>query len=111
MHHQFLMVAADEAASGVSGCSIDSLFQTLQQVEQEMGVGLLDASNVWFRSADDHIAGLSRPAFRARAEAGAVNGDTTVFNNTVRSVGDVRGGRWELPLRDSWHAKAFPAAV
>ena len=33
-----------------------------------------------------------------------VTGATVVFNNTVSTVGDLRGGRWEVPASESWHA-------
>jgi hypothetical protein len=110
-HDQFLVLAADERATGVSGCSIDSLFGALRQVQQELGATLLDSTTVWFRDRDGHVRGLSRPEFRALARSGGVDADTVVFDNTVATVGDVRQGRWETALRDSWHARAFPLAA
>lgn len=104
---RFLLVAADERASQVSGCSIDSLFHTLQQVEKEAGIPLTDRTPIWFRDATGAIQAKARPEFRRLMREGAVNADTSVFDNTVATVGDVRGGRWELPLRDSWHARVF----
>lgn len=110
-HGRFLLVAADERATGVSGCSIDSLFHTLQAVGAELGAELLDRSGVWFRGADGEIRVVSRPEFRALARAGEVGEDTVVFNHTVGTVGEMRNGRWEVPLRDSWHAQAFPGGT
>ncbi len=106
-YDRFLLVAADEAATGVSGCSIDSLFHTLQQLEREMGIRLLDSSAVWFRAEDGEIRHSARAEFRERVRAGTVDEDTVVFDNTVRSVGQLREGRWETPARASWHAQAF----
>lgn len=105
---RFLLVAADEAATGVSGCSIDGLFRVLQQTGDELGVPLVGSSGVWFRDADGEVRSATRPEFRRLAAAGAVGPETLVFDNTVSSLGDVRAGRWERPLRDSWHARAFP---
>ncbi len=110
-HDRFLLVAADERATGVSGCSIDSLFRALKELERELQVSLLDSSLVYYRSEDGAIQALSRGEFRERVRAGEVAEDTVVFDNTVRSVGEVREGRWELPMRDSWHARAFPLAT
>lgn len=107
-HDRFLLVAADERATGVSGCSIDSLFRRLQELERELGVSLLDSALVYYRAEDGSIQALPRGEFRERVKAGEVGDDTLVFDNTVRSVGEVREGWWELPMRDSWHAKAFP---
>ena len=33
--------------------------------------------------------------------------DTIVFDNTIQSVSSLRNGRWELPAKASWHARAF----
>ncbi|HEV2131779.1 MAG TPA: hypothetical protein VGR27_11780 [Longimicrobiaceae bacterium] len=106
-HDRFLLVAADERATGVSGCSIDTLFRRLQELERELGVSLLDSSLVYYRAEDGAIQALPRADFRQRVRAEEVGEETVVFDNTVRSVEEVREGRWELPMRDSWHAQAF----
>lgn len=109
-YDRFLFVAADERATGVSGCSIDTLYRMLQELEDELGVRLRDSSPVWYRTEDGSIRTVSRSEFRELARAGEVGEDTVVFDNTVRSVGAGRKG-WEIPLRESWHAKAFPVGA
>ena len=104
---RFLLVGADERATGVSGCSIDTLYRALGGLEAATGVPMRDASLVFYRDAAGEIQAEPRAAFRERARAGGVDGETPVFDNTVGSVGDLRAGRWELPLRESWHARAF----
>ncbi len=106
-HGRFLLVGADERATGVSGCSIDSLFRALGELEGEIGVPLRDASLVFYRDPSGAVQAEPRPAFRERARAGGVDEETIVFDNTAATVGDLRAGRWEKPLRDSWHARAF----
>ena len=108
-HGQFLLIAADERATGVSGCSIDSLFHTLGEVEETIGTELRrTASLVLYRDAEGAVRATGRPEFRLLAQEGAVSEDTVVFDNTVATVGDLRAGKWERPFRDAWHAKAFP---
>jgi hypothetical protein len=105
-HGQFLFVAVDESATGASGCSIDSMVHTLTALERELGVELVNHGPVLYR-ADGGIRRESRQAFAARAARGEVTPDTIVFDNTLTRVGDVRAGRWEVPARESWHARAF----
>jgi hypothetical protein len=105
---RFLLVGADERATGVSGCSIDSLFHALAAAEAATGVTLRDATPVFFRDAGGEVRSVPRPDFRRMAAAGEVGEDTVVFDNTVTTVGAVREGRWETRLRDAWHARAFP---
>jgi hypothetical protein len=109
-HGRFLLVAADERATGVSGCSADTLFHALGGLERSLGASLRDAGLVCWRDASGEIRSEPRTAFRVRARSGEVDGDTLVFDNTVGTVGEARAGRWELPMRESWHGRAFGAA-
>jgi hypothetical protein len=110
-HGRFLLVGADERATGVSGCSTDTLFRTLGDLERELGVELRDGSLVFFREEDGAVTSEPRPAFRQRALSGGVGPQTVVFDNTVPTVGDVRNGRWETEMQMAWHARAFPVGA
>lgn len=105
-YERFLLVGVDERAAGVSGCSIDAMVHGLRDLEHELGTTLIDHSAVLFRAGDE-IRRVSRPDFSALVTRGEVGPETTVFNNTVPTVGDVRAGRWEVPAAESWHARAF----
>ena len=108
-HGQFLLIAADERATGVSGCSIDTLFHALGEVEEAVQTELRrTASLVLYRDATGAVRSTDRAEFRRLAGAAEVGEDTVVFDNTVATVGDLRAGKWERPFRESWHAKAFP---
>jgi hypothetical protein len=109
-YNQFLFIAADEAASGVSGCSIDSLFRSLQALEKKYGLTLLDSSPVWYRDEAGAISTVSRPEFKFLAESGDVGSATVVFDNSVANVGALRNGGWERAAAESWHGKAFLTA-
>ena len=105
-YEQFLFVGVDEEAAGVSGCSIDALVHGLQALESELGTRLIDHSPVLYRD-NGEIQRVSRADFTQLANAGSVRPQTTVFNNTLTSVGQVRDGKWEGPAVDSWHGQAF----
>ena len=106
VYDQFLFVAVDQRAAGPSGCSIDALVRQMKGLQDEIGVELVNHAPVLFRQGEA-IARVPREAFAELAEAGDVGPDTTVFNNTLTSLGDVRAGRWEVPASASWHARAF----
>ena len=103
---QFLLIGVDETASGVSGCSVDALVHRLSELEGELDVTLTANAPVWYRD-NGTIACVPRDEFKRRVERGVVQLDTAVFDNTIQDVGALRAGRWEVPARDSWHAKAF----
>jgi hypothetical protein len=106
-YDHFLLIAADEKATGVSGCSIDSLFRALRTGERSLGTTILDSGRVWYRDAGNMVRSVERGEFRGMVDAGEIDDDTIVFDNTVASVGAVRGGEWEKRFADSWHARAF----
>jgi hypothetical protein len=105
-HEQFLLIGADEEAAGVSGCSIDALVRTMKGLGQQLGVELLDYGSVFYRDGNG-IRRVSRDDFGAAVARGEVSPATTVFDNTVATVGAVRSGRWEAPASTTWHARAF----
>lgn len=103
---QFLFVAVDQRTAGPSGCSIDALVRQMRTLQAELGAELVNHGPVLFRRGDV-IERIPREAFAKLAASGKVSLNTTVFNNTVTSLGDVRAGRWEVPVSESWHAQAF----
>jgi hypothetical protein len=107
VHDQFLMIGVDETVTELSGCSIDSAVHQLKALEDRLGLSLLDNSPVFYREGG-RVRRVSRPEFRDLARSGAVTEDTVVFNNVLATVGELRRGGWEIPLRRSWHAEAFP---
>ena len=103
---QFLFVAVDQRTAGPSGCSIDTLVRQMKVLQEELGVELVNHAPVLFRRGNA-VERVSREDFTDMAVSGAVTLDTTVFNNTLKNVGEIRAGRWEVPAADSWHAQAF----
>ena len=105
-YDQFIFVAVDERAAGASGCSIDALVRRMKGLAAELGVVLVNHAPVLYRDADG-IACVSRERFGELVASGVVTQATVVFDNTLTTVGAVREGRWELPVVDSWHGRAF----
>ncbi|HTL52348.1 MAG TPA: hypothetical protein VL860_07240 [Planctomycetota bacterium] len=105
-YDRFVLVAADESAAPLAGCSMDSLRDSVTQLGCTLGLELLDGPPVIWREGSAIRSG-TRPEFKERIQTGAVTADTLVFDMTLERVGDLRAGRWERPFRESWHAKAF----
>ena len=104
---RFLLVAADEEVTALSGCSIDSLVHRIKQFEGEMAMRFLDGGAVFFRRGDD-IVRIGRSDFIKLVERGEVGKGTMVFDNTITTLGALRAGAWELPFERSWHAGLAP---
>lgn len=107
LHDQFLFIAVDERAMSLSGCSIDSMFHAVEAFGRTSGTQLARSGNQVFYRDGHGIRCLDRPDFADLARSGAIDAETIVFNNTIPTVADLRAGRWEVPMRESWHMKAF----
>jgi hypothetical protein len=105
-HGRFLLVAVDESSIPASGCSTDSMVRLLREAETRLGTPIVDNTPVWFAGAGG-VHRVERAEFRSLAEKGVVSPSTTVFDNTITSVGEVRGGKWERPAAEAWHGRAF----
>jgi hypothetical protein len=105
-YNQFVLVGVNERAAGVSGCSIDALVRRLQQLEQTLGVELVNNGPVLYREGNA-IERVSRDRFAELAASGTVGPNTRVFDNTLTRVGDLQAGKWEVKASESWHARAF----
>jgi hypothetical protein len=105
-YDRFVFIAVDADAGPASGCSIDALARRMRQLGDVLDVELVDNSAVVYREGDA-IARVSRERFAELVEAGEVALDSTVFDNTVTTVGDLRAGRWEVRAGDAWHRRAF----
>ena len=99
-------MAVDQRTAGPSGCSIDALVRQMKELEHELNVELVNHAPVLFRRGT-HVERVSREDFSELIADGHVNLATTVFNNTLQVLGDVRAGRWEVPASESWHGQAF----
>ena len=105
-YDRFLFVAVDQRQAGPSGCSIDALVRQMKVLEQDLGIELVDHAPVLFRCGPA-IERVSRERFAELAAAGEVGLETTVFDNSLTRLGDVRAGRWEIKAAESWHGQAF----
>jgi hypothetical protein len=102
---RFLAVAVDINAENASGCSIDGLFRTLQQLERSIGTRLVGGGRLFYRTRSG-IETASREEFAERVKAGDVVHETPVFNTTVADAAEWRT-KFEQPAGKSWTAQFF----
>jgi hypothetical protein len=102
---QFIVLMADETATGVSGCSTDSSVRLVKEIEQRFGVNLFDRLMLAFRIKDKvQMIPLSQLPYAL--ENGFINEETPYFNNTVQTKAELEA-KWLIPLKDSWLAGRF----
>jgi hypothetical protein len=108
LHDRFAVLTA-ESRDAVSGCSLDSVAGNFKVLRDQHGLDALDRSLVHYRDSEDAIRSVGREAFKTEVTAGRCGSDTIVFDLTIGTLGDLRAGRFEVPLDDAWHAGVFLA--
>src|ERR1700759_73977 len=97
---QFIILMADETASGVSGCSTDSSVRLMKSIEQRFRVQLFDRLLLAFLiEGKVQLLPLSQLDFAE--ENKFISRDTIYFNNTVQTKKELEE-KWLLPLKESW---------
>ena len=104
-HECFIVIALDENAQSATGCSIDSSVRIIQEFEKTYDVTLLDKMNVSFKQGD-YITYKSLLDFKNVVKNKSVTENTVVFNHLVVNKGEFLS-EWEVPAKDSWHARYF----
>lgn len=105
LHRQFLVIGLDEEAAGASGCSIDASVRFVQELEQHLGLELLEKSRMAFL-AEGQLQLLNRRELRAAVAAGQITADTPYYNNTLSTKAELAEG-WPAPAGQTWLAAYF----
>lgn len=100
---QFIVLMADEQATGVSGCSTDSSVRLIKDLEQQYRVNLFDRTSLAF-VVKDKIQLLPLSQLQYAADNGFIQSDTLYFNNLVQTKKELEE-QWIIPVKDSWLAK------
>ena len=99
---QFIVLIADETATGVSGCSTDSSVRLIKDIEQKFTVNMFDRTTLAF-VVKDKIQLLPLSQLQYATDNGFINADTLYFNNLVQTKEEVES-KWIVAVKDSWLA-------
>lgn len=105
---QFIIVMADETATGVSGCSTDSSVRLIKDIEQRFGVNMFDRTSIAIVAKDKsdnfRMQQLPLSQLTYAAENGFINADTLYFNNLVQTKEELENN-WLIPAKEGWLGK------
>jgi hypothetical protein len=97
---QFIVLMADESATGVSGCSTDSSVRLIKEIERRFGVSMFDRLNLAFL-VKDKVQMVPVAQVPYALENGFLNGESLYFNNLVQTKDELMH-QWIIPMKDSW---------
>ena len=102
---QFLVLIADETATGVSGCSTDSSVRLIKDIEQKFGINMFDRTTLAF-AVKEKVQLLPLSQLQYAVDNGFINTDTLYFNNLVQTKEELEN-KWIIPVKESWLFKRF----
>ncbi|HEX7845540.1 MAG TPA: hypothetical protein VF476_07015 [Chitinophagaceae bacterium] len=100
---QFIILLADETATGVSGCSTDSSVRLIKDIEKRFSVNMFDRTTLAF-VVKDKVQLLPMSQLQYAAENGFIDGDTLYFNNLVQTKEELETN-WIIRVKESWLAR------
>ena len=100
---QFIILMADEKATGVSGCSTDSSVRLIKDIEQRFGVNMFDRTTLAF-VVKDKLQLLPLSQLQYALDNRFIDSNTLYFNNVVQTKEELESN-WIIRVNDSWLSK------
>ncbi len=100
---QFILLMADENATGVSGCSTDSSVRLIKEIENLFKVSMFDRQNLAF-IIKNKVELLPLNQLQYAVEHEFINIETIYFNNLVQNKEELEKN-WLTPVKESWLMK------
>lgn len=97
---RFIILMADEKATGVSGCSTDSSVRLIKDIEQRFAVNMFDRTTLAF-VVKDKVELLPLSQLPYAFNNGFITSDTLYFNNIVQTKEELES-KWIIPIKSSW---------
>ena len=100
---QFIILMADERATGVSGCSTDSSVRLIKDIEQQFSVNMFDRTTLAF-IVKDKIELLPLSQLQYALDNEFITPDTLYFNNLIQTKEELEN-KWIVAVKNSWLEK------
>lgn len=100
---QFIVLMADETATGVSGCSTDSSVRLIKDIEALFQVQLFNRESLAFL-VRERVQIIPLAQLKYALENNFIDGETYYFNNLVQTKKEFLE-KWLIPVKDSWLGK------
>jgi len=97
---QFIILMADEKATGISGCSTDSSVRLIKDIEEKFAANMFDRITLAF-VVKDKVQLLPMSQLQYAVDNGFISGDTLYFNNLVQTKMEIEK-EWIIPIKNSW---------
>ncbi len=97
----FIVLAADEHVTPVSGCAGDALHHMIQNLGQKTGLDFFNRLVIPVLEISGDMRFMTKRDLREAVRAGSLPDDIRILDHSVRLLGDWRSA-WVKPYKDSW---------
>ena len=108
LHQQFLVIAVEEDHQNATGCAIDASIQFIYQLEEDLGLHLLDRTQIAYKH-EGSVAKMPLNQLKLQIQQGNLEPDDMIFDHTVTRKGDLQD-RWLIRIENSWLSRYLPAS-
>ncbi len=105
--NRFLLIAGEIAGGTISGCGIDALMNSVEEISENHHCRILSSMFIYYRSEHGGVDFASRSQFRKLIAQDLISPETSVFNPGIHTLIALRAGEFELPLCNSVYARIF----
>ena len=106
---RFIILMADENATGVSGCSTDSSVRLIKEIEKKYNVSLFDRQMLTFY-IKEKVEPLPLSQLKYAAENKFITAGTLYFDNTVLTKESLEN-KWIIPVKNTWLASKLNSFI
>ena len=105
-----VVVGVDMSFNQASGCSIDVLDNTLNQLGQKLNVDFFDRKAVACKDENGDVAVLSFEDIKPAIEKGFLTRETITYNNLISSKEELET-KWQVKASDNWLKRYFKSTL
>lgn len=100
---RFIILMADEKATGVSGCSTDSSVRLIKDIENKFNVSMFNRQLLTF-IRNEKVEQIPLNQLDYAIENKFITSETPYFNNTILTKQELKTS-WPAPVKDTWLSK------
>ena len=110
LEDRVIAVAEPTMAGTPSGCAIDGMLRKVVGLTASLGLGLLDPARTVLVRRGTGLEAIPKTGLELALAAGALDSRTPVLDLTLYYLGDLRAGRLETPLAETWIGRKYQVA-
>ena len=100
---RFIILAVNESANPIGGCSIDFSLQLIKDISNTIGIDLLNRLVVNYK-LDNRIESSSLSDLKNKIKDGVFSPETIIFNTDINSKSELLNN-FEIDIKSSWLSK------